>query len=509
MAHVHILKWGGNPYAPEKTLSVDDQGKFTVRLDTAQSWGIFVTAADHANLQFPLIANKAQSPLQLTIHLKPHPYPQDFSDVKITGDWNKFSLSKADAMQRQADGTYLWEREIPADTLSYQLVNATSDGHTVNGTMYDALKYDGGGDYISIIRGIKGKARVIFDPHKLIKATAGLQTPVEIDAANSALQPYMEIALQYEQEAQKARQAQNEYYAKHHNLDGFVYETASFKKNLLDKMQSASDKQLTKFAAVYLCQLPAMGVSVKDSLYKKVVALLPLNDPLWKLSPLNAPTAYRKALGDKALPLFEKTVKQMPYNDVRAALLVELGFAAKTDRQTDKLRTIYQDLKTHHAGVSDLTYFIDRLNPDARIAVGKPLPDYSFKLLNSNKTVSKKSMLGKYYLIDFWAVWCRPCVGEMPFIHQAYAQYKNKNFTVLSLSLDRAPEDIAKFRAEKWKMPWLHVFLQGEARKQASKNFGVRGIPRPILVNPQGIIIAMEGDVRGENLAATLKKILK
>jgi thiol-disulfide isomerase/thioredoxin len=123
-------------------------------------------------------------------------------------------------------------------------------------------------------------------------------------------------------------------------------------------------------------------------------------------------------------------------------------------------------------------YAISRFNPDRAVQIGKPVPEFEVKLI-SGETVSRQSLLGKFYMIDFWAVWCGPCVGEMPKLHEAYEEFKGKNgFEVLSLSFDRSPDDIAKFRAEKFKMPWLHTFLDGGFKNELSKRFEVESIPK-------------------------------
>ncbi len=91
-------------------------------------------------------------------------------------------------------------------------------------------------------------------------------------------------------------------------------------------------------------------------------------------------------------------------------------------------------------------------------------------------------------------------------LHKAYEKFKSKNFEILSLSLDQKAEDVTKFRSEKWKMPWLHAFVTND--KQVTGAFEVVAIPRPLLVDGSGMIVAMEGDLRGEKLEQTLAKFL-
>jgi pimeloyl-ACP methyl ester carboxylesterase len=87
----------------------------------------------------------------------------------------------------------------------------------------------------------------------------------------------------------------------------------------------------------------------------------------------------------------------------------------------------------------------------------------------------------------------------MGHLQEAHEKFKDK-IVFLSLSLDRKPEDVTKFRAEKWKMDWFHAFLGEEVNKPITKIFEVMSIPKPILVNPEGIMVEVGGSLRGINL---------
>lgn len=144
---------------------------------------------------------------------------------------------------------------------------------------------------------------------------------------------------------------------------------------------------------------------------------------------------------------------------------------------------------------------------------GMKLPDFNVPSLDNPKvTYSKKQMLGKVYMVDFWASWCGPCVGEMKVIHDAYEKFKSKGFEIISFSCDVKPEDVAKFRKDKWAMPWMHVFF-GRGNNclypKMKEEFGLKFIPSPFLVDKNGNILAMGDDLRGEKLIETVGKYFK
>ena len=123
----------------------------------------------------------------------------------------------------------------------------------------------------------------------------------------------------------------------------------------------------------------------------------------------------------------------------------------------------------------------------------------NFALLDLNgKAVKLSDFKGDLVLIDFWASWCGPCRQESPNMVKLYNTYKNKNFTILSVSLDEDPV--------KWKeaiqrdgLVWkTHVSDLRGWKSGMPQLYGFDGIPFTVLVNPEGKIIAK--GLRGEAL---------
>ncbi len=124
----------------------------------------------------------------------------------------------------------------------------------------------------------------------------------------------------------------------------------------------------------------------------------------------------------------------------------------------------------------------------------------------SGKPFSLSMLRGKYVLVDFWASWCGPCRGENPNVVKAYNTYKDKNFTVLGVSLDKDKQQwIDAIKADN--LTWYHISDLKYWNSAAVNLYGFDGIPYNVLVNPEGKIIGI--NLRGDNLEMKLAEVIK
>jgi len=123
------------------------------------------------------------------------------------------------------------------------------------------------------------------------------------------------------------------------------------------------------------------------------------------------------------------------------------------------------------------------------------------------KPVSLADFKGKVVLMDYWATWCAPCLGEMPTIVAAYKKYHVKGLEIVGVSLDDATtRDKISAVMKKNNMTWRQVCDGKGFESPLAKLYAVGAIPFTLLIGRDGKIEAVS--VRGEKLDAAVKAAL-
>lgn len=149
--------------------------------------------------------------------------------------------------------------------------------------------------------------------------------------------------------------------------------------------------------------------------------------------------------------------------------------------------------------------FISGIRRIKGISVGDIAPDFTLDAPDGTP-VSLSSLRGKYVLLDFWASWCGPCRRENPNVVRLYNQYKDKNFEIYGVSLDRDRDAWIKAIQDDG-LTWVHGSDLKYWNSDVAVKYGVNGIPATYLLDTEGRVIAK--NLRGQALERKLQEILK
>jgi peroxiredoxin len=226
------------------------------------------------------------------------------------------------------------------------------------------------------------------------------------------------------------------------------------------------------------------------------ILLLPYQDVFNE----NAP--YDSANVEKAKNLCRDYILGRPKSYVTPLAILRYNQLTENPLETEELyNTLAPEIKS-----TEMATYINKIVAEAKKnPVGSILPNFVQKN-TTGVDVSLDSFRGKYVLVDFWASWCRPCRQENPAFVNVFNQYKDKNFTILGVSLDK---DSASWvlAIKQDALGWTQVSdLKGWANA-VSLQFEIYSIPNNFLLNPEGKIIAK--NIKGAALERKLKTLLK
>ena len=243
---------------------------------------------------------------------------------------------------------------------------------------------------------------------------------------------------------------------------------------------------------VFFLDNDVMNVKLNEADKQLIVTGSPVND----IYMANAPIVRSKGYS------LDSLLNVHPASPVSAYFVVK-DFAYKLN--LEEMKSVRSKLDVSLDGtfyVQQIESMIARME---KVQVGSEAPDFTLPDVNGNP-VSLSSFRGKYVLVDFWAAWCPDCRKENPNIVSAWEKYKNKNFAILGVSLDRN-RDQWLAAIEKDKLTWTQVSDLKYWSSEAAVLYCIRWIPMSFLIDPEGKIVAI--GLEGEELHNKLEELLK
>lgn len=180
-------------------------------------------------------------------------------------------------------------------------------------------------------------------------------------------------------------------------------------------------------------------------------------------------------------------------------------YTGSMPKYLDKSISLFETLDPSIKNSEEAQQFRMFLQKHQNTTSGNIAPDFSLPDVQGNE-VKLSDYRGNYVLLDFWASWCMPCRSLNQDLAKTYEKYKDKGFTVLSVSLDDNKEKWLKAIKDD-KLPWSsHVSDLKGWKNEVAALYGVKRIPYNLLLDPDGKIVARNkvGDVLDSLLSSGL-----
>lgn len=186
----------------------------------------------------------------------------------------------------------------------------------------------------------------------------------------------------------------------------------------------------------------------------------------------------------------KQKIAAMPDGNIRNALLHdELRYLVGPNDQLEDLMSFYREYSSDKENIAAME---EEYTAFQALMKGNPSPTFDYENHKGGET-ALEDLRGKYVYVDVWATWCGPCIGEIPSLKEKEEKYHNANIEFVSISIDD-PTDHDKWfsMVNERQLGGTQLMADQAWESDFPKNYRINGIPRFILIDPEGNIVSAD-----------------
>ncbi|MBD3336586.1 MAG: redoxin family protein [Candidatus Eisenbacteria bacterium] len=524
LAHIHIME--ADPSATPRSIEVKPSGDFAFSTENLGLIRLLCTGVDHKPLDLLLPTWRRES-LHIDIRMEANSPAGGPYKPAVIGDFNRFSFSSGSVpMVLEPTGGFVARVPAMGETLRYQVIGTSADKRSINGQQADLYEYDGGGDYIACIIAGGDSVDIHYDPEEL----SGCET--EADIAQKDPDPAAGRLMALHGEMLDRVELFDRY--KNLRMRETIFTGLGRSEDLAETRRALDELSEVNLTAVlqevrhqarkeaeplcrellfqHLLHLESRsGEPADKSMVAEALHGIAPQSPVWSLSPHLLQYAALVWQDDSIAAGYLKEAAGHRDEDVAQSALLTSLVTAEMEGDLQRAAGLWElsGLEQAEEDSLDQVFWRWAYGPERAIRPGNPIPDDAVPMLHDTlQVISPSDFKGRLLLIDFWATWCPYCIEELPEIGRIYERYHQDGFDVLSLCCDEDPVTARAF-LERLPVPGRHAWVPGGTGGEIGRKFEILGIPKPVLVGPDGQIVATETVLRGKSLAVTVERMLR
>lgn len=509
IAHIHVSALG-RPKINNilKSQLIKSDGTFELELPADSSFLVYFSSPNRPTyVTFVRTQNLSSVGLQLTLGTFQY---NSMNEVGLIGTMNDFEPRNKLFLEKLKNGNFQIEFDTELDTIEYQLTSLTNryfvSGTEQNKKFTPDLHYLSD-NYVGLAYPDNGKVKIDFKPGELAKGGVTAVVTFE-DPLNEKIAHIFENMINRNNNKDYNNAFFNHLISrKGRNLFNYDWsEDLAEIEKLLNREEDSFARQLLLLS---YADISTLYGRLDSKVAEQIFVEIDPKSELWSLNP-KAMIRASSFLGGFSVyqSYILKAIEEHPSDNVKTSLLYNLtNFLYENGGEYSKY---YEMLMDKYPDSPLSARAVKMYSKERVVKVGSKIPAFSFESVDSPEiTVTDQKMLGKVYLIDFWATWCGPCIWEFPFMEKVYNKYANQGFEIITVSFDSSIERIQNFRTGKNKMPWLNAWERDGLNAESVTQFEISSIPKPILVSDEGIILAIGSELSGEEIDSHVAEALR